>query len=59
MIARTITLAIIAMASSLHGRAQPSTPEQIGRWMVEDVWNKGDFSLVGRLFKPQVILHYL
>jgi hypothetical protein len=37
---------------------KPETPEQIGIWVVEDVWNKGDFRLASRLLKPTVILHY-
>jgi predicted ester cyclase len=38
--------------------AKAQTPEQLGTWMVEDVWNKGDFRLVPQRFAPQVVLHY-
>jgi predicted ester cyclase len=38
--------------------ARSQTPEQIATWVVEDVWNKGDFGLVPQRFAPQVVLHY-
>lgn len=37
---------------------KPESPEQIATWVVEDVWNKGDFRLVRQMFSPQVVLHY-
>jgi hypothetical protein len=37
---------------------KPETPEQIATWVVEDVWNKGDFRLASQLLKPTVVLHY-
>ena len=37
---------------------KPETPKQIATWVVEDVWNKGDFRLASQLLKPTVVLHY-
>jgi steroid delta-isomerase-like uncharacterized protein len=57
-----VILAVVGCALSVNARAQqtpkPESPEQIATWMVEDVWNKGDFQLVSQVFAPQVILHY-
>ena len=36
----------------------PTSPQQIGRWVVEDVWNKGDYRLADRMFTPGALLHY-
>jgi predicted ester cyclase len=61
-ISGTIALAIAGTAFCVSGQtpqpAKPESPEQIATWMVEDVWNKGDFRLVQQMFAPQVVLHY-
>lgn len=36
----------------------PKEPAQIARWVVEDVWNKGDFRLADQMFSPGTTLHY-
>jgi hypothetical protein len=46
----------------LNGQAPPPPlprePARIARWIVEDVWNNGDFSLAALMFSPGAILHY-
>jgi len=58
----TTVLAIFGTAFCITGQSQqppkPEGPEQIAAWVVEDVWNKGDFRLVHQMFAPQVVLHY-
>ena len=53
---------IMAIAFGLSGQAPqppiPREPAQIARWVVEDVWNKGDFRLAGEMFAPGAMLHY-
>jgi predicted ester cyclase len=62
---RSDHLKIIALACAafcISAQAQeprkPEGPEQIAAWVVEDVWNKGDYRLVSEMFGPQMILHY-
>lgn len=58
---RMVTLAILLGVVSVHGWSQksaPKEPEQIARWVVESVWNRGDFRLAGRMFNSTWILHY-
>jgi predicted ester cyclase len=61
-ISATIALAIAGTAFCISAQTQqppkPEGPEQIATWVVEDVWNKGDFRLVNQVFAPQVVLHY-
>lgn len=58
------TIAIAALAGTLcipafpQDPPLPATPEQIARWVVEDVWNKGDFRLADRMFTSGAMLHY-
>jgi predicted ester cyclase len=51
-----VALAILASAFCLH--AQPKSPEQIAQWLVEDVWNKGDFHWADQMFTSAAVLHY-
>jgi predicted ester cyclase len=55
-------LAILATALSWSGHSQqppiPVEPAQIASWVVEDVWNKGDFRLFGRMLSPTAVFHY-
>ncbi len=37
---------------------KPETPAQIGTWVVEDVWNKGDFRMARQLSQPTIVLHF-
>ena len=54
-----LALALVSAVSSMNAQDPlPRGPVQIGRWVVEDVWNKGDFRLVDRMFSPGAILHY-
>jgi len=36
----------------------PKSPADIGRWVVEDAWNKGDLRLADRMFTASATLHY-
>jgi len=58
----TTVVAVIATSICVNGYSQqlakPETPEQIGAWVVEDVWNKGDFRLAALMFTPNALLHY-
>jgi predicted ester cyclase len=58
----TIALAIAGTAFCISGQTKqplkPEGPEQIATWVVEEVWNKGDFRLVPQMFGPHVVLHY-
>ena len=52
---------ILLTVLSLEGQPPPPIPKepaQIARWVVDDVWNKGDFSLADRMFSPGAVLHY-
>ena len=56
-----VALAILTLVPCFAQEQQPPLPKgpaQIARWVVEDVWNKGDFRLAGRLFSPGMVLHY-
>jgi predicted ester cyclase len=57
-----LVIAIAGATFCISGQSQqpsrPESPNQIAAWVVEDVWNKGDYRLVGQMFRPQVILHY-
>jgi predicted ester cyclase len=61
-ITETMVVVIAGAAFGVHGYSQqpeiPKTPQQIGTWVVEDVWNKGDFRLASRMFTPNAMLHY-
>jgi predicted ester cyclase len=58
----TVALAIAGAAFCMIGQTQqpskPTSPERIATWVVEDVWNKGDFRLAPQMFTPQAVLHY-
>jgi predicted ester cyclase len=60
--AGAVTVVLLAAAFRLGAQTPdpplPKTPEEIGRWVVEDVWNKGDFRLADRMFTPDATLHY-
>ncbi|HXJ96191.1 MAG TPA: hypothetical protein VMT20_25410 [Terriglobia bacterium] len=53
---------LVAILAFVPCRAQeppaplPKGPAQIAQWVVEDVWNKGDFRLVNEMFTPGVVL---
>jgi predicted ester cyclase len=53
---------ILVNVLCLNGQALPppipKEPAQIALWVVEDVWNKGDFSLAAQMFSPGAVLHY-
>jgi len=53
---------MLAIVLGLNGQAIlppiPREPAQIARWVVENVWNKGDYSLAAQMFSPGAILHY-
>jgi predicted ester cyclase len=55
-----LTVAGVVLCANMRAQqpARPEGPEQIARWLVEDVWNKGDFRLGDRMFTGQVVLHY-
>ncbi len=59
---RNIVVAIAGMVLSTIAYSQqppkPETPEQIAAWVVEDVWNKGEFRLAPLMFTPNAMLHY-
>jgi len=58
---RLRALAILAVVPCLAQELQPPLPKgpaQIARWVVEDVWNKGDFRLVDRMSTPGMTLHF-
>ena len=61
-LARPIALAMIAGAFCLAAQVQepplPKAPAQIAHWLVEDVWNKGDFRLADRMFTSGAVLHF-
>jgi predicted ester cyclase len=57
-IANLTILALIPCFVPAQQPPLPKGPEQIARWVVEDVWNKGDFRLAGEMFTPNVTLHY-
>jgi predicted ester cyclase len=56
------TLPIVILASLAVARAQqpslPQSPAEIARWVVEDVWNRGDFHLASQLVMPSLVLHF-
>lgn len=57
---RRVIVALLAVVPCVAQVAQP-VPKgvaQIARWVVDDVWNRGDYSLGDRLLAPVVILHY-
>jgi predicted ester cyclase len=57
-----LTLVICVTAFSVRGGSQqptvPKGPEQIALWVVEQVWNQGDFRLVDQMFAPGALFHY-
>ena len=58
---RMAALAMLVLFPSFAQEEQPPTPKgpaAIARWVVEDVWNKGDFRLADRMFTPGVTLHF-
>lgn len=61
-IARPVIVAILAGSACLSAQTnpviRPSTPEEIGRWVVDDAWNKGDLRLGEQMFAPGALLHY-
>jgi predicted ester cyclase len=58
----TLRLVILAAAFCIRGQSQqpamPKGPEQIASWVVEQVWNQGDFRWVHQMFAPGALLHY-
>jgi hypothetical protein len=60
-LSRAFLMAILACAPCLPQEPSPPLPKgpaQIARWVVEDVWNKGDFRLADRMFTPGIVLHF-
>ena len=57
---RIASVAILAAVPCLAQEQPPlpKGPTQIARWVVEDVWNQGDFRLAGQMFTEDMILHY-
>ena len=57
---RIAALVIFAAACVLaqENPAQPTEPVQIARWLVEDVWNKGDLRFADRMFTADATLHF-
>jgi len=57
-----VALAILNSALGLLAQSEPPPipkgPAQIALWVVEDVWNNGDFRLAGQMFTPGAVLHY-
>jgi len=54
----TIMLSVFCAAGWSQEPVLPKGPEQVARWMVDSVWNQGDFRLADRLFGSSVVLHY-
>ena len=56
----TLRLVILGTAFCIQGQSQqpviPSGAEQIASWVVEQVWNKGDFRLVNQMFASGALL---
>jgi predicted ester cyclase len=62
LLVQAAVLTILVFSPSV-ARAQqspplPKGPEQVARWVVDDVWNKGDIRLVNQMFAPGAALHY-
>jgi predicted ester cyclase len=59
--AHWLQLIILATMFCMKGQSQPvipTGPEQIASWVVEQVWNRGDFRLVNQMFAPGALFHY-
>ena len=66
-VASTLMLTLLALlgATAAPARAQtpapaalPQGPAAVAHWIVDDVWNKGDFTFVDRMLAPGAQLHY-
>jgi predicted ester cyclase len=58
---RVIASSILLSAPLLKSQSlppAPKNPKQIALWVVEDVWNKGDFRLIKQMFTPGALFHY-
>jgi predicted ester cyclase len=61
MAMRIGALAVLTVLSCFSQEPQPPLPKgaaQIARWVVEDVWNKGDFRLADQMFTSNSVLHF-
>jgi len=58
---RIAALAMLIVLPCFSQEPQPSLPKgpaQIAKWVVEDVWNKGDYRLADQMFTSTAVLHF-
>jgi predicted ester cyclase len=58
---KMVLLAILAVVVCFGQEQQPPLPKgpaQVARWVVEDVWNKGDFRIADQMFTSDAVLHF-
>jgi predicted ester cyclase len=58
---QALLVAILACVPCLPQEPPPPVPKgpaKIARWVVEDVWNRGDFRLAETMFTPGMVLHF-